>query len=77
MIVKSENNKRREYKGTSFDVLTLSDKSMFTIIHYGGITERIKSGDCYCNSENVVNSWEVLEAGEVIGVFTHPRIENL
>ena len=47
------------------------------IIHYGEITERIKSGDRYCNSENVANSWEFLKAGEVIDVFTHLRIENL
>ena len=47
------------------------------IIHYGEITERIKSGDRYFISENVANSWEVLKACGVIDVSTHPRIENL
>ncbi len=105
MILRSENKKQREFKGTSFNVLASGDKSMVTkmnyrigdnvplhshlneqsgyvisgeyIIHYGEITERIKSHDCYCNSENAANSGEVLTVGEVIDVFTHPRIENL
>nr|WP_320119501.1 cupin domain-containing protein [uncultured Marinifilum sp.] len=47
------------------------------IIHFGSITEKIKSGDSYCIPENVEHSWEVIKAGEVIDVFTPPRKDYL
>jgi len=47
------------------------------VIHYGDITERIKPCDSYCIPENVDHSWAVLQAGEVIDIFTQPRMDYL
>ncbi len=47
------------------------------LIHYGQITDRLKCGDSYCIPENVEHSWEVIIGGEVIDVFTPPRVDYL
>ena len=47
------------------------------LIQYGQITEKLKPSDSYSIPENVEHSWEVIKDGEVIDVFTPPRIEYL
>lgn len=46
-------------------------------IQYGQISEQLKPGDSYCIPENVEHSWEVICGGEVIDVFTPPRVDYL
>ncbi len=46
-------------------------------IQYGQVRETLKSGDSYCIPENVEHSWEVITGGEVIDVFTPPRLDYL
>lgn len=105
MIIKKQQAKHREFKGVSFDVLTVGEKSMVTKMNYkigdqvpvhshpneqsGYVISgkyRIKflnydqilnPGDSYSIPENVDHSWEVIEAGEVIDVFTPPRQDYL
>lgn len=47
------------------------------LIQYGQVTDKLKSGDSYCIPENVAHSWEVIVGGEVIDVFTPPRLDYL
>ena len=47
------------------------------IIEYGQIKETLRRGDSYCIPENVEHSWEVIEEGEVIDVFSPPREDYL
>jgi len=47
------------------------------LIKYGQIEEVIKQGDSYSIPENVEHSFIVIEAGEIIDVFTPPRIDYL
>ena len=47
------------------------------VIQYGQIEDRLKPGDSYCIPENVEHSWEVIEGGEVIDVFTPPRLDYI
>jgi quercetin dioxygenase-like cupin family protein len=105
MIVKSENAKKRQFKGVSFDVLVVGQKSMVTRmnykvgdmvplhshpneqsgyvisgkyrIKYQHINEILTSGDSYSIPENIEHSWEVIEGGEVIDLFTPPRLDYL
>ncbi|WP_461633871.1 cupin domain-containing protein [Labilibaculum euxinus] len=105
MIIKSDQSKKREFKGVEFEVLATGEKSMVTKMNYkigdtvpfhshpneqsgyvisgeyciqfGQFTERLKSGDSYCIPENVKHSWEVIVGGEVIDVFTPPRLDYL
>ena len=46
-------------------------------IHYGQEKGLLKQGDSYCVPSNVEHSWEVISGGEVIDVFTPPRVEYL
>jgi len=46
-------------------------------IQYGQILDKLKPGDSYCIPENVEHSWEVITGGEVIDVFTPPRLDYL
>lgn len=105
MITKKNEARKRTFKGVSFDVLAIGNKSMVTKMNYkigdnvpmhshpneqsGYVVSgkyRIKcnetdevlvSGDSYSIPENVPHSWEVIEAGEVIDVFTPIREEYL
>jgi len=43
------------------------------IIQIGTNYEILKPGDSYSIPENVEHSWEVIQSGEVIDVFTPPR----
>jgi quercetin dioxygenase-like cupin family protein len=105
MIVKSKNAKKRQFKGVSFDVLAVGQKSMVTRmnykvgdivplhshpneqsgyvisgkyrIKYQNIDEILNPGDSYSIPENIEHSWDVIEGGEVIDVFTPPRLDYL
>ncbi|MFA6199525.1 MAG: cupin domain-containing protein [Bacteroidales bacterium] len=105
MITRKQNVKPRQFKGVSFDVLAVGEKSMVTKmnykigdkvpphahpneqsgyvisgkyrINYLEFDETLNSGDSYSIPENVVHSWEVFESGEVIDVFTPPRLDYL
>ena len=46
-------------------------------IIYQGIDEILTAGDSYSIPENIPHSWEVIEAGEAIDVFTPPRQDYL
>ncbi|MFA6400339.1 MAG: cupin domain-containing protein [Salinivirgaceae bacterium] len=46
-------------------------------VQYGQIREKLTSGDSYCIPENMEHSWEVITGGEVIDVFTPPRLDYL
>ena len=105
MITKNENAKNRQFKGVSFDVLAVGQKSMVTRmnykvgnnvplhshpneqsgyvisgkyrIQYQNISEILDPGDSYSIPENIEHSWDVIENGEVIDVFTPPRADYL
>ena len=105
MITKNEKAKNRQFKGVSFDVLAVGQKSMVTRmnykvgnnvplhshpneqsgyvisgkyrIKYQNINEILNPGDSYSIPENIEHSWEVIENGEVIDVFTPPRQDYL
>ncbi len=105
MITKNENAKNRNFKGISFDLLAVGQKSMVTRmnfkagntvplhshpneqsgyvisgkhrIQYQNISEILDPGDSYSIPENIEHSWEVIEGGEVIDVFTPPRPDYL
>lgn len=47
------------------------------ILEYENIRLTLKCGDSYCIPENIEHGWEVLSAGEVIDVFTPPRLDYL
>ncbi len=47
------------------------------ILKYNEISECLKPGDSYCIPENIEHSWEVIEEGEVIDVFTPVRTDYL
>jgi|SRR3989304_3370319 len=47
------------------------------LIIYGQIKEILKKGDSYSIPENIEHSWEVIIGGEVIDVFTPPRLDYL
>ena len=47
------------------------------LIQYGPVKDRLKPGDSYCIPENIEHSWEVISGGEVIDVFTPPRVDYL
>jgi Uncharacterized conserved protein, contains double-stranded beta-helix domain len=46
-------------------------------IKYQGIDEILTAGDSYSIPENIPHSWDVIEAGEAIDVFTPPRQDYL
>ena len=46
-------------------------------IQYQNISEILNPGDSYSIPENIEHSWEVIENGEVIDVFTPPRLDYL
>jgi len=46
-------------------------------IQYGQIKEILKLGDSYCIPENVEHTLEVISGGEVIDVFSPPRLDYL
>lgn len=46
-------------------------------IKYQNINEILNPGDSYSILENIEHSWEVIENGEVIDVFTPPRQDYL
>ncbi len=46
-------------------------------IRYQEINEILTAGDSYSIPENIPHSWEVIEAGEAIDVFTPPRTDYL
>lgn len=105
MITKGENARKREFKGVSFDVLAVGQKSMVTRMNYKvgdnvplhshpneqsgyvisgkyriiyqHINEILNPGDSYSIPEDVLHSWDVIEAGEVIDVFTPLRQDYL
>ena len=66
MITKKENSKKRKFKGVEFELLSSGQKSMITKMNY-------KTGDSYMIPENVNHRIEVIDAGEVIDIFTPPR----
>jgi quercetin dioxygenase-like cupin family protein len=47
------------------------------IIHFQNMNEILGPGDSYSIPENIKHSWEVIEGGEVIDVFTPPRQDYL
>ncbi len=105
MITKNSDAKNRKFKGVSFDLLAVGQKSMVTRmnykvgnnvpshshpneqsgyvisgkyrIKYQNINEILNPGDSYSIPENIGHSWEVIEGGEVIDVFTPPRQDYL
>ena len=105
MITKQANARKHEFKGVSFDVLAVGEKSMVTKMNYkkgdfasahahpneqsgyvisgkyrimiDGKEEYLNPGDSYAIPENVPHSMEVIEAGEVIDVFTPVRQDYL
>lgn len=46
-------------------------------IQYGELSDELKPGDSYCIPVNIEHSWEVITGGEVIDVFTPPRLDYL
>ena len=46
-------------------------------IKYQGIDEILTAGDSYSIPENMPHSWEVIEGGEAIDVFTPVRMDYL
>jgi quercetin dioxygenase-like cupin family protein len=46
-------------------------------IHFQNFNEILNPGDSYSIPENIEHSWEVIEGGEVIDVFTPPRQDYL
>ena len=46
-------------------------------IRYQNINEILDPGDSYSIPENIEHSWEVIESGEVIDVFSPPRPDYL
>jgi len=46
-------------------------------LRFGKYDEILKTGDSYVIPENVEHRVEVIEAGEVIDVFTPPRLDYL
>jgi quercetin dioxygenase-like cupin family protein len=46
-------------------------------IQYGDTQEILGKGDSYSVPANVEHSWEVIIGGEVIDVFTPPRLDYL
>ena len=105
MIIKNKNAKNRQFKGVSFDVLAIGEKSMVTRMNYKigdkvplhshpneqsgyvisgkyrirlqDTDEILNHGDSYSIPENIEHSWEVIEEGEVIDVFTPPRLDYI
>jgi len=105
MVTKKENAINKQFKGVSFDVLAVGQKSMVTkmnykagdnvplhshpneqsgyvisgkyMIKYQDINEMLNPGDSYSIPENIDHSWEVIEGGEVIDVFSPPRQDYL
>jgi len=105
MITKKENTGKRQFKGVSFEVVAVGQKTMVTKMNlkienkvpvhahpneqigyvlsgkyriiYQDINEIIYPGDSYAIPENIEHSLEVIEAGEIIDVFTPPRIDYL
>jgi quercetin dioxygenase-like cupin family protein len=105
MIVKKENAKSRQFKGVSFDLLAVGQKSMLTKmnfktgddvplhahpneqcgyvisgkyrIKFPGKDEILMPGDSYSIPADIPHSLQVIEAGEVIDVFTPPRPDYL
>ena len=105
MIIKSDNAKKRTFKGVNFDVLAVGQKSMVTKmnykvgdnvpkhshpneqsgyvisgkyrIQYQNYNEILLPGDSYSIPENIEHSLVVIEAGEVIDVFTPIRQDYL
>jgi quercetin dioxygenase-like cupin family protein len=105
MITKNANAKHRQFKGVSFDVLAIGEKSMVTRMNYKigdnvplhshpneqsgyvisgtykikylDINEILNQGDSYSIPENIEHTWEVIEGGEVVDVFTPPRQDYL
>lgn len=105
MIVKSNESKKRTFKGVDFDVLAIGEKSMVTRMNYKvgdrvpehhhpneqsgyvisgkyrlkyqNYEEIIVPGDSYSIPANSAHSLEVIEAGEVIDVFTPIRQDYL
>lgn len=105
MIVKKENTRQKQFKGVSFDILAVGEKTMITLMKYNmgdivpfhshpneqcgyvvsgkfrikylDIDEVISQGDSYAIPENIDHSFEVIEPGEIIDVFTPPREDYL
>jgi len=105
MIVKKENAVKKQFKGVTFEVLAVGQKSMVTKmnykvgdkvplhahpneqsgyvisgkykIQYQDLNEILLPGDSYSIPENVEHSWEVIEGGEVIDVFSPLRQDYL
>jgi quercetin dioxygenase-like cupin family protein len=46
-------------------------------IRFQGVDEILTEGDSYSIPENIPHSWEVIDAGEAIDVFTPPRQDYL
>ena len=46
-------------------------------IIFQGVNEILFPGDSYSIPENIDHSWEVIEEGEVIDVFSPPRLDYL
>jgi len=105
MIIKKENAVQKQFKGVTFDVLAVGQKSMVTKMNYKvgdkvplhahpneqsgyvisgkykilyqDVNEILLPGDSYSIPENIDHSWEVIEGGEVIDVFSPLRLDYL
>ena len=105
MIIKKENAVQKQFKGVTFDVLAVGQKSMVTKMNYKvgdkvplhahpneqsgyvisgkykilyqDVNEILLPGDSYSIPENIDHSWEVIEGGEVIDVFSPLRKDYL
>jgi quercetin dioxygenase-like cupin family protein len=105
MITKKENAQSSHFKGVSFNVLAIGNKSMVTRMNYEtgnnvpfhthpneqsgyvisgkyrikfqNTDELLKPGDSYSIPENMEHALEVIEGGEVIDVFTPPRLDYM
>lgn len=105
MVTKKDQAKKRTFKGVSFDVLAVGEKSMVTKMNYvegnyatthahpneqsgyvisgkyrlkiDTLDVELNLGDSYSIPENVPHSFEVIEGGEVIDVFTPIREDYL
>lgn len=70
MIIKKENATNKQFLGVDFVVLAIGEKSMITKMLY-------KTDDLYSIPANIEHSIEILEAGEVVDVFTPIREDYL
>ena len=66
IIVRKEDASKKVFKGVSLD--SLAEENIEVLLH---------AGDSYAIPGNTPHSFEVMESGEVVDVFTPPREDYL